>query len=60
MSLIKKLNSYQFLQKYVIVVLCFVCLFALFGFYLNILSVISRLCLDVTGSSMLTFRVLPH
>ena len=26
----------------------------------NNLSVISRRCLDVTGSSMLTFRVLPH
>ena len=28
--------------------------------FLNNLSVISRWCLDVAGSSMLTFRVLPH
>ena len=38
-----------------------VCL-SLFGLYVpfNNLSVISRWCLDVAGSSMLTFRVLPH
>ena len=40
----------------------FVCLFVLFGLYVAFynLSVISRRCLDVAGSSMLTFRVLPH
>ena len=40
----------------------FVCLFVLFGLYVtfNNFSVISRRCLDVAGSSMLTFRVLPH
>ena len=39
-----------------------VCLFVLFGLYVafNNLSVKSRRCLDVAGSSMLTFRVLPH
>ena len=38
------------------------CLFVWFGFNVafNNLSVISRQCLDVAGSSMLTFRVLPH
>ena len=38
------------------------CLFVWFGLNVafNNLSVISRRCLDVTGSSMLTFRVLPH
>ena len=38
------------------------CLFVWFGLNLafNNLSVISRRCLDVAGSSMLTFRVLPH
>ena len=39
-----------------------ICLFVWFGLNIafNNLSVISRRCLDVTGSSMLTFRVLPH
>ena len=40
----------------------FVCLFVLFRLYVPFnknLSVISQLCLDVAGSSMLTFRVLP-
>ena len=43
--------------------MCLGCLvFVWFGLNLafNNLSVISRRCLDVTGSSMLTFRVLPH
>ena len=39
-----------------------VCLFVWFGLKIafNNLSVISQRCLDVAGSSMLTFRVLPH
>ena len=38
------------------------CLFVWVGLNVafNNLSVISRRCLDVAGSSMLTFRVLPH
>ena len=38
------------------------CFCVLFGLYVafNNLSVISRRCLDVAGSSLLTFRVLPH
>ena len=36
-------------------------LFVLFGFYIVFnISVISQLCLDVAGSSMFIFRVLPH
>ena len=39
-----------------------ICLFVLFGLNVafNNLSVISRRCLDVAGSSMLTFIVLLH
>ena len=39
-----------------------ICLFVWFGLNVafNNLSVISRRCLDVAGSSMPTFRVLPH
>ena len=41
--------------------LCMI-LFVLFGLYVAFknLSVILRQCLDVAGSSMLTFRMLPH
>ena len=42
----------------VLIVLEKVCLFCLIWAFNN-LSVISRQCLDVIGSSMLTFRVLP-
>ena len=40
----------------------FVCLFDSFGLNVafNNLSVISRRCLDVAGSSILSFRMLPH
>ena len=50
-------GEYSLLYRYKIQVL-----FVLFGLYVafNILAVISRRCLDVAGSSMLTFRVLPY
>ena len=52
----KKFQGFFFQQKKI------VCLFVLFGLYVafNNLLVISRQCLDVAGSLMLTFRVLPH
>ena len=55
-------TKYQDQLKYFLRYLANEILFVWFGLNVafNNLSVISRQCLDVTGSSMLTFRVLPH
>ena len=65
-ALLRSAITHIFLEKKDNTILFLFCLLKnlLVWFGLNVpfnnLSVISRRCLDVTGSSMLTFRVLPH